>query len=73
MWLARAMIACTRLSTLRPGSAPPTRPVRRSVDQRFEAETHDQCRDEQQAGDGDEVRLVECHLGPVEIARYLSH
>jgi hypothetical protein len=45
----------------------------RRVDQRLEAETHDECRDEQQAGIGDEVRLVECHLDPVETARYLSH
>ncbi len=43
------------------------------VDQRLEAETHDECRDEQKSGIGDEVRLVECHLNPVETARYLSH
>jgi hypothetical protein len=43
------------------------------VDQRLEAETNDECRDEQKSGVGDEVRLVECHLDPVETARYLSH
>ena len=41
---------------------------RRRVDQRLEAETNDQCRDEQKSGVGDEVRLVECHLDPVETA-----
>src|ERR1035438_3628777 len=43
------------------------------VDQRLEAETNDEGRDEQKSGVGDEVRLVECHLDPVETARYLSH
>ena len=31
MWLAPATMACTRVNTLRPGRAPPTRPGRRTV------------------------------------------
>jgi len=45
----------------------------RRINQRFEAETNDECRDEQKSGVGDEVPLIECHLNPVETARYLSH
>jgi hypothetical protein len=45
----------------------------RRVNQRLEAETHDEGRHEQESGVGDEVRLIECHFDPVETARYLSH
>jgi hypothetical protein len=45
----------------------------RGVDEPLDAEPDDEGRDEQQPGVCHEVRLVECHLDPVETARYLFH
>jgi hypothetical protein len=53
--------------------ADPAGESERRVDERLQSEADDEARDEQQAGVGDEVRIVECHLDPVETARYLCH
>ena len=65
-------MACTKVSTLRPGSAPPTRPDETDggIDQALEIEASDQRRDQQQAGIGHQIGLVEGHANPVDPARY---
>ena len=76
MWVAPATIACTRLSTLRPGRKPPTR--HRQVERRVASGSRGRAgcttvATSKQAGVGHEVRLVEGHLDPVDAARYWSH
>ena len=70
-----AIIVCTNVNTLRPGRAPPTRPTRRTVrvDQRLQPEPLRQRRDQQQAGVGDQIRVVEGRLDAVDRVRYSTH
>jgi hypothetical protein len=66
MWLPPARIEKTRVSTFRPGSAPPTRPARRT--KRFTSDSRrkadGECRRQDQPGVGHEARVVECHIHP---------
>jgi hypothetical protein len=74
MWLPPAAMACTRVSTLRPGGpADPSRQVDRGVDQAFEPEPDDQRGHQQQPGIGHQIGLVEGHLDAVDSARYWRH
>ena len=67
---APATIACTKVSTLRPGRAADTsREMDRGVDEALESETNDQRRDQEQAGIGHQIGLVEGHANPVDPAR----
>jgi hypothetical protein len=71
MVAAPATIAWTNVSTLRPGRAPPIRPAIRTigVDQFFDFQTRDKCRRDHEPGVGDQVRLAEAHLDPVQTVR----
>ncbi|MGH9230808.1 MAG: hypothetical protein ACRD07_19110 [Acidimicrobiales bacterium] len=75
MWLAPATMATTRVTTLRPGRAPPTRPEsgpwRSPAALQFEANV--QRPDQQQPGVGHQVRLVEAHPDPVNGMRCSTH
>ena len=75
MWLAPATMACTKVSTLRPGDAPPIRPERWTValTRRSSPRRHDHRRDQEQAGIGHQIGLVEGHANPVDPARYWRH
>jgi hypothetical protein len=55
------------------GATDPTIETHRRVDQRLETEPFRQRRDQQQAGVGDHVRVVEGGFDPVEGMRYSSH
>ena len=70
-----ATIVCTSVSTLRPGSAPPTRPTRRTVEftSRSILGTGDQRAHQQQPGVRHQVRFVEGHLETVDAVRYSLH
>ena len=75
MWLAPATMACTRVITLRPGRAPPTRPARLhlGVHQALQLEADGHGGDQQQPGVGHQVRVVEAHLDAVDGVRYSTH
>jgi hypothetical protein len=72
MWLAPARIAQTSVNTFLPGtrSADAAFQPEHAVHDPFETEPDHEGRRHDEAGIGDEARLVEGHLHPIETARY---
>jgi len=59
-----------------PARAGPTDPAGQpdqAVDQPFQLQAEDQGADQDQPGVGDQVRIIEPHLNPVQPVRYSAH
>ncbi len=70
-----ARIACTSVNTLRPGLAPPTRPVSFMVSliKRLQLELTGERRRQDQPSIGGQIVVVEDVLDPIQRLRYLRH